>query len=95
MKGDKDSDINGSLTSQLGGKFWQLMAYQIGKEGHIFSMDDIENGILRANRVHIQRGSHQFDKSDPRKKFATKKVDSRIHFALNCGALVINFNNIF
>jgi hypothetical protein len=89
LKSNKSSNLEGNITDQLGGKFWQLMAYQIGKKDYVFSMDDIENGILRANRVHIQRGTHQFDKADPRKKFATKKVDSRIHFALNCGALVI------
>lgn len=78
---------DGNLLSIAGGKFWAKMAYMIGKDKQVFSLDDIEHGILRANRVHPANGKHQFDKNDPRKKLSVKHVDCRIHFALNCGAL--------
>jgi len=62
------------------------MSYQIG--AHIYSLDDIEHGILRANRKHpafFIRNS-QFGKDDPRGKYSVTKLDPRIHFALVCGA---------
>ncbi len=34
-----------NILNQLGGKFWSRVAYKIGQ--HVFSLDDIEHGILR------------------------------------------------
>jgi hypothetical protein len=79
--------VDGDLSKILDGNFWGKMAYIIGNENQVFSMDDIEHGILRGNRIHpanVRR--HQFSAHDPRKKLSVKKFDSRIHFALNCGA---------
>lgn len=83
-----NGDITGSgnLLSQLEGKFWSKMAYIIGKNDEAFSLDDIEHGILRANRIHPGRKAALFDENDARKKYAVKNFDPRIHFALNCGA---------
>jgi len=82
-----ESDVvGGNLLTQLQGKFWAKMAYKIGKNGQVFSLDDIEHGILRGNRPHPSSSHPQFSPTDDRRKLAVKQVDSRIHFALNCGA---------
>jgi len=50
-----------------------------------YSLNDLENGILRGNRsapFHLRK---PFSKDDPRKECALQ-ADHRIHFALNCGA---------
>jgi len=71
-----------NLTGKLG--YWKWTAYEIG--GHIFSLDDIEHGILRGNAVSTAGcGKTHFAQNDPRLAFVLPK-DARIHFALNCGA---------
>lgn len=65
-------------------KFWNTTCYRIGE--HVYSLDDIEHGILRANNSHPSSKKACFEEDDPRLKYAAKKVDPRIHFALNCGA---------
>jgi len=66
--------------------FFQKMSYQIGDQ--IYSLDDIEHGILRGNRKHpaFFIRNPQFGKTDPRIKYSVTQVDPRIHFALVCGA---------
>jgi hypothetical protein len=58
---------------------------QFGNE--YFSLDDIEHGILRKYRIKIALG-YLPNLFAPRiiKNLAVKKIDYRIHFALNCGA---------
>lgn len=64
--------------------FWKIHCYNIG--GLIYSLDDIEHGVLRANKGHPAAKSPQFLPSDPRLAVALTSLDPRIHFALNCGA---------
>ncbi|MGR3219568.1 MAG: DUF547 domain-containing protein, partial [Candidatus Anammoxibacter sp.] len=64
--------------------FYSRIKYNIG--GIEFSADDIEHGILRANAVPPGSLTKQFKSSDIKNNFRMKKVDSRIHFALVCGA---------
>lgn len=64
--------------------FWKNTSYIIS--GHLFSLDDIEHGILRGNRPHPATGHVCFKSEDPRCKFSVREVDPRIHFALVCGA---------
>jgi hypothetical protein len=67
-------------------KFFSGAAYSIG--GHVLSLQDIENGILRSNRaspVSFFSSTH-FRASDPRAALCLDKCDPRLHFALNCGA---------
>lgn len=78
------SNNDASMLSQADGKFWSKMAYKIGHQ--VFSLDDIEHGILRANRPHPSRKEPLFGPNDERCQFSIKKFDPRIHFALNCGA---------
>ncbi|MFT7435195.1 MAG: hypothetical protein ACI8UX_000987 [Psychromonas sp.] len=55
--------------------------------GQGFSLDDIEHGILRKYRIKISLG-YVANIFAPVliKKLAVRKIDYRIHFALNCGA---------
>eukprot|EP00850_Spirogloea_muscicola_P020657 SM000222S06998 [mRNA] locus=s222:112182:114999:- [translate_table: standard] len=60
--------------------------YHIG--GVDYSLDDIENGVLRGNSPPSTSltKSRPFDRSDPRRFQAIQPMDPRVHFALNCGA---------
>ncbi len=59
-------------------------SYNIG--GEIYSLNDIENGILRNNRVSaVPYTNKPFNNDDQRLRHCIK-CDPRIHFALNCGA---------
>lgn len=65
-------------------RFYDQIGYEIG--GHEYSLNDIENGILRSNStppLHLRR---PFSSKDPRKPATLPGTDHRIHFALNCGA---------
>uniref|UniRef100_A0A0P6HZ24 DUF547 domain-containing protein n=1 Tax=Daphnia magna TaxID=35525 RepID=A0A0P6HZ24_9CRUS len=63
--------------------FWKHSAYNIN--GFVFSLDDIEHGVLRANTRHPAALSKPFKEDDPRLQFSMKELDPRIHFVLNCG----------
>eukprot|EP01083_Nonionella_stella_P023892 66094_1 len=64
--------------------FFRYTKYHIG--GYDYSLDDMENGVLRGNRVGPGKLQRQFSGDDPRKETICKNVDPRIHFALVCGA---------
>lgn len=80
----KKMDLN--ILNQVEGKFWSRMAYKIDK--YVFSLDEIEHGVLRSNREHPSKFISFFKPEDERLKFVVKNFDPRIHFALNCGAKV-------
>lgn len=52
----------------------------------LFSLDDIEHGILRCNTPPPGASDSPFDASDERKPLSLTRLDPRLHFALNCGA---------
>jgi hypothetical protein len=55
--------------------------------GYRFSLDDIEHGILRKYRLKWALGYLPNPLVSTKvRAFAVKKIDYRIHFALNCGA---------
>ncbi len=64
--------------------FFDRVTYKIG--GFVFSLNDMEHGILRGNRRPPYRLFKPFGRNDPRKGFAIIPIDPRIHFALVCGA---------
>ena len=64
--------------------FWRIHAYNIG--GLVYSLDEIEHGVLRMNKGHPNAGKQEFADADPRAQVALTSLDPRIHFALNCGA---------
>lgn len=64
--------------------FFKRATYRIGR--HIFSLHEMEHGILRGNRKAPNGLLRPFKKSDPRVAFLVQPLDPRIHFALVCGA---------
>lgn len=64
--------------------FFRAVCYNVG--GYIFSLDDIEHGILRGNKKKHFFSRKPFSDGDSRKKFSLAKADPRIHFALVCGS---------
>lgn len=65
-------------------RLFSKTAYRVGD--HAYSLDQIEHGVLRANRRPPYGIRAPFRDDDPRLAAAVSKVDPRIHFALNCGA---------
>jgi hypothetical protein len=65
--------------------FFSNISYNIG--GEVYSLNDVENGILRGNKkpagFHIYR---PFGSGDARLAHIMEDPDPRLHFALNCGA---------
>lgn len=58
--------------------------YWVG--GCFFSLNDIEQGILRANRGYPALPGGQFLRTDPRYALIMPTLDARLHFALNCAS---------
>ncbi|KAK0153791.1 Glutaredoxin [Merluccius polli] len=65
-------------------RFFNYVSYLIG--GEVFTLQDIENGVLRGNRKGMAQFLRPFSKSDPRLQMALPDAEPLIHFALNCGA---------
>jgi len=65
-------------------RFFRSAAYIVG--GLRYSLEDIEHGILRANRGLMFIPGGQFGKDDPRTAHCLDYLDARIHFALNCAS---------
>ena len=65
-------------------RFFSNTSYIIG--GYAFSLDQIENGVLRSNRRSPAALFKPFSKGDGRLDFAMKQNEPLIHFALVCGA---------
>jgi hypothetical protein len=64
--------------------FLKRVSYRIG--GLSLTPEDIEHGILRANRRPPHSLFRRFGAGDPRRKLSLKEVDPRIHFALVCAS---------
>ena len=62
---------------------WTKYAYNVG--GLLFTLDEIEHGILRCNKGHPKDENPMFE-DEARKSLSLSFLDPRIHFALNCGA---------
>uniref|UniRef100_A0A3Q3IP55 Uncharacterized protein n=1 Tax=Monopterus albus TaxID=43700 RepID=A0A3Q3IP55_MONAL len=65
-------------------RFFNYVSYLIG--GEVFTLQDIENGVLRGNRRGVAQLRKPFSKTDPRLQVALPDAEPLIHFALNCGA---------
>jgi hypothetical protein len=76
------SNVNTSVKEVFG--FFSKMKYLIGS--HRFSPDDIEHGILRANKRKPSLLWKQFGPFNPKRKFSLRHLDLRVHFALVCGS---------
>ena len=65
-------------------QFFNTVRYIIG--GYEYSLQDIENGVLRANRKGVGMLTKPFSKFDPRLSMALETHEPLIHFGLVCGA---------
>ncbi|XP_011609337.1 uncharacterized protein isoform X3 [Takifugu rubripes] len=65
-------------------RFFNYVSYLIG--GEVFTLQDIENGVLRGNSKGMAQLRRPFSKTDPRLQVALSDAEPLIHFALNCGA---------
>lgn len=65
-------------------KFFNTVCYVI--DGHQYSLQDIENGVLRSNRKALGALRKPFSNGDPRLSVALSECEPRVHFALVCGA---------
>lgn len=64
--------------------FFSRVAYRVA--GHVLTLDEIENGVLRRNSPHPVTGRRLFGAGDPRLALAPATIDGRIHMALVCAA---------
>jgi hypothetical protein len=64
--------------------FFGRVSYRVGRE--VFSLDDIEHGLLRANRRRKLPPLRPFAAADPRRTLMVTPPDPRYHFAISCGA---------
>ena len=80
------SQVQASVTESWLGimGFFQKAAYLIHNQR--FSLTDIEQGILRANRGFPYFPGSHFSSADPRISAVLPDLDLRIHFALNCAS---------
>lgn len=62
------------------GDFFSASEYMVG--GHVFSLDDIEHGMLRVNAPRLRVGAKPMRWDDPRQKLAPYMFDERVHFAM-------------
>ena len=58
-----------------------------GDWGNELLIDDIEHGVLRRNGDRKSDKPRQFSLADERLKLMVNELDSRVHFALNCGSI--------
>jgi len=72
-----EQQIRGSMKGVEG--IYSQYTYQVGP--YHWALDDIEHGLLRRN------ARPRLALDDPRRPYMVQRVDYRIHFALNCGAL--------
>ncbi|KFH12684.1 dishevelled/Egl-10/leckstrin domain protein [Toxoplasma gondii MAS] len=64
--------------------FFSSVSYCIG--GYRFTLNELENGLLRCNRRACYSLTKPFGFRDQRLQFVLNEFDPRIHFALNFGA---------
>ncbi len=64
--------------------FFGRVSYRVG--GALWSLDEIEHGLLRGNRRRVFPPWPVLRRDDCRRRWAIEPPDPRIHFALNCGA---------
>jgi len=77
-------DVKGGTLARL--KLYASASYNIG--GKLFSLNDLENGLLRGNRLSaVPLTFKPFRKSSDPRRLLMLDCDARIHFALNCGAM--------
>jgi hypothetical protein len=82
VQGIVELEIEESVREVAG--FFDHIAYDIG--GRLWTPDDIEHGVLRANARPPHGLLPAFGPGDERKACSLRRVDPRVHFALVCGS---------
>ena len=62
------------------GDFFTASQYMVG--GHVFSLDEIEHGLLRVNAPRLAFGAKPLRRGEPRHALAPFVFDERVHFAM-------------
>jgi len=62
------------------GDFFTASQYMVG--GHVFSLDEIEHGLLRMNAPRVAFGAKPLRRDGPRYALAPYIFDERVHFAM-------------
>jgi hypothetical protein len=62
------------------GDFFTGSQYMVG--GHVFSLDEIEHGLLRVNAPRLAFGAAPLRRGEPRHALAPYIFDERVHFAM-------------
>jgi hypothetical protein len=75
--------LRGDLRRHRG--FFRETSWIVG--GREVSLHVMEHGLLRANRRAPYTLWRPLADADPRRAWAAERLDPRVHFALNCGAL--------
>ncbi len=75
--------VRGNLLLHLG--LFDRTAYRVGSD--VYPLNLIENGVLRRNSRAPLRLRAPLRGCDPRAAAIPDRLDPRIHFALNCGAV--------
>jgi len=73
--GPPDAAVKGSLGAFFGGA-----CYLVGE--FVFSLDDIEHGILRGNRIHPTTGLRYFEEGDRRAQLVCAPLVQVVRFAV-------------
>ncbi|GAK52161.1 hypothetical protein U14_03412 [Candidatus Moduliflexus flocculans] len=79
LDGVIEYNIKASLREERG--FFSKTTYRVGE--YLFSLDDIEHGILRGNQRPPYSRSRQFESADPRNSFCRKSPDLRLQCCLH------------
>lgn len=73
----------GSVITNL--LLFERVSYRVG--GAVLSLNEIEHGVLRRNARALPFYRRPFSRGDGRRALMAARLDPRIHFALNCGAV--------
>lgn len=79
----RERGMTGDLRRHRG--FFRAVGWVVG--GHPVSLHVLEHGILRGNRPAPYSFWRPLAGGDPRAAWAPSRLDPRVHFALNCGAV--------
>ncbi len=82
LDGVMEYPLKASIQEEKG--FFSKTTYRVGE--YLFSLDDIQHGILRNNQRRPYSLVRQFGSADPRKAFCLAPADPRLHCCLHCAA---------
>ncbi len=79
----RERGMRGNLRAYRG--FFRTVGWEVG--GRSISLHVMEHGLLRANRAAPWTFWRPLGATDARRGWAVSRLDPRVHFALNCGAV--------